>query len=438
MILRLATALLCLLFLAPLIEAQSDDSRNRVEQPGIAFVQDFPSSPPRPRRFTAYQDQTAIGYGDRGFYHFRFEKASRDTKVSASQVKTILLKPVLPDTIITAADRDVLVRMINQYEKAAKAFPSSSTAIMELVEPFSEAVSSFDSGNIRVDGNWVNRVDYLDSQVERYDKQLRAEMGAAPSKTQFDYKRNPFYLEIKALAPTDPYIAERLARIDGDFSSLIARESLEKMLGNLENADLPAQQTKEILDSLAEVKDPTPNVSRILDQSKTAGELTTSTQTLRRSFNAAFSASPATLPELPADLASETGDLVSRMRQFMAGRPPAAMQIPDSQVRNMLSVAEKIPVLRSMLDAKDYTAAAELSSKLATSADAIGTPVKTVFTNIHSHCNAQLERVAALRAEAEELVKSGKKKEAAEKLSEAIEIMPNQEAEQQLSDLNAK
>lgn len=438
MTLRLAAALLCLLTLSPLVQAQSGDARLRVEQPGIAFVQDFPSSPPRPRRFTSYLDQTAIGYADRGFYHFRFEKASRDTKVPASQVKSILLEPALPDTIKTDADRDALVRMINQYEKAAKAFPSSSTAIMELVEPFSDAVSSFDSGSIRVEGNWVNRVDYLDSQVDRYENQLRAGMDAAPSKTQFDYKRNPFYLEIKALAPTDPYIAERLARIDGDFSSLIARESLEKMLGDLENADLPAQQTNEILDSLAEVKDPTPAVSRILDQAKTAAELTTSTQSLRRSFIAAFSASPTTLPELPEDLASQTRDLVSRMRQFAAGRPPAAMQIPNAQARELLSVTENTPTLRGMLDAKDYKTAAELSSKLAASAGAIGTPVKTVFTNIQSHCNAQLERVAALRTEAEELAKSGKKKEAAEKLSEALEIMPDPETEQQLSDLNAK
>lgn len=438
MTLRIAAAWLCLLALATSVHAQADDNRRRVEQPGIAFVQDFPSSPPRPRRFTAYLDQTAIGYADRGFYHFRFEKSSRDTKVPAAQVKTILLEPALPDTIKTDAQRDDLVTMIKKYEKAARTFPSSSTAIMELVEPFSDAVSSFDSGNIRVEGNWINRVDYLDSQVDRYEKQLRAGMDAAPSKTQFDYKRNPFYLEIKALAPTDPYIAERLERIDAEFSALIARESLEKMLGELENPDLPAPQTKQILDSLAAVEDPSPGLSRILEQARTAGELTTSTQSLRRSFIAAFSASPTTLPELPEDLASQTTDLLARIRQFTAGRPPAAIQIPTTLAREMLSVAENTPALRGMLDAKDYQTATELSSKLAKGADTIGAPVKTVFTNIQAHCNAQLERAAALRAESEELAKSGKKKEAAAKLSEALEIMPDPETEQQLSDLNAK
>lgn len=437
MILHIA-AWISLVILAPLIHAQSDDARRRVEQPGIAFVQDFPSSPPRLRRFTAYLDQTATGYAGRGFYHFRFENSSRDAKVPASQVKMILVEPALPPTIKTDADRAALVSIIEKYRQAAQKFPSSATAIMELVEPCAGAVSSFDSGNIRVDGEWLNRVDYLDTQVERYDRQLRAEMDAAPSKMEFDYKRNPFYLEIKTLASTDPYVAERLASIDNDFSVLIARESLEKMLVDLDNADLPAPQTKAILASLAKVEDPSPAVPRILAQSKTATELTATTDALCRSLNAAFSVSPTSLPELPADLVAKTRDLVAQMRQFSAGRPPAAIQVPNTRARDMVAVADGLPVLRSTLDAKDYSAAEELASKLANSADAIGSPVKTVFSNIRNHCAAQLEQVAALRAEAEELAKSGKKKDAAEKLAEALKIMPNPEIEQQRSDLDAK
>lgn len=430
-------------FLAALLAtpawAQTDDARPRVEQPGIAFVQDFPTSQPRLRRFDAYTDQTATGYTGRGFYLFRFEKSSKDTRVPASQVKMILVEPTLPDTILTESDRSNLATVVARFEKASLAFPNSASSIMELANSFSEAIESYDDGNVRVDREWVNKIDHMDRQIARYDTQLRAEMDSAQSKRDFNYKRNPFYLEIKKLAPTDPYIEERLKKIESDFSAILAREDLEAMLVELNNPDLPKQKTTEIIEKLAEVNDPTAVVTRILVQSKTAAELAESCQATRRALNAAFAAivSPLILPDLTPELVTQTQSLMAEIRKFLAGQPPAAIRVPATEARDMLTIAEGVPTLKGMLDSRNLAAATELASKLAGNADSIGGPAKATFSNIKVHCATELERCATLRAEADELAKAGKKKEASAKLAEVLEITTDPEVEKQLAELQA-
>jgi HPt (histidine-containing phosphotransfer) domain-containing protein len=163
-------------------------------------------------------------------------------------------------------------------------------------------------------------------------------------------------------------------------------------------------------------------------------------QDLRRSFNATFAAvaSSSSLPEFPSPLVAKAQDLMLETRQFIAGNPPASIQAPASQARDIITIAESLPTLQGMLTAKDYIAADGLASKLATSAGTLGGPTLVVLKNIQAHCIAQLENVKKLREEAVALAKEGNKKEAAEKLSEALEIMPNPEIDQQISDLLAR
>ncbi len=427
------------LSLIPLL-AQTDDARLRVEQSGIAFVQDFPSSNPSPRRFTAYLDQTATGYAGRGFYHFRYDNSSKDSKVPAAQVKMILVKPILPDSILNEADRKSLLEMVNRYKGASHAAPSSAISIMELVQHFSDAIESYDSGNVRVNGQWIHRIDYLDNKVADCENKLRAGMNAAHSKKDFDYLRNPFYLEIKLLASNDSYIAEKLRSIEAGFASILAQESLEEIMVELDNPNLPAEQAQQLLYKLEKTENPSDAVIRILDQAKIARALMSSFQDLRRSFNATFAAvaSSSSLPEFPSPLVAKAQDLMLETRQFIAGNPPASIQAPASQARDIITIAESLPTLQGMLTAKDYIAADGLASKLATSAGTLGGPTLVVLKNIQAHCIAQLENVKKLREEAVALAKEGNKKEAAEKLSEALEIMPNPEIDQQISDLLAR
>lgn len=427
------------LFLVTPILAQTDDSRPRVEQPGIILIQEFPTSQPKLQRFVAYTDQTATGYSGRGFYLVRFEQSPKDTRVPASKVKMILVKPTLPDTILTDADRSNLAAVVARYEQTSKAFPSSASSIMALVDSFSEAINSYDGGSVRVDGKWISKVEHLDHEIQRYDSQLRAEMDAAKSKKDFNYKRNPFYLEIKKLAQSDPYIEERLKKIDADFSAILAREALAGMLAELENPDLPLQKTSEILASISEVKNPSPMVSLLLSQAKNAKEIAASIQATRRSFNAAFAATApsAELPDLPPDLVAKTQSLMSEVRKFLAGQPPKAIRVPATEARDMVAIAEGLPTLKAALESRNLTAAAELASKLSGNSDSIGGPTKEAFTNIKSECTAKLDRIASLRAEAAALAKGGKKKEAAAKVKEALDISPDPELERQLAELQA-
>ena len=424
------------LFIAPSILAQTDDSRVWIQQPGVAMVQDFPSSPPRLRRFDAFLDQTAVGYSGRGFYVFHFEKSSQQTKLPASLVKLILVKPDLPDPLLTESDRSTLVSTVNRFGSAAKAYPSFAASIMAMVDELAEAINSYDAGSVFVNGVWMNRIDYLDKQVADYESQLRAEMDAAPSKKAFDYTRNPFYLEIKSLS-SDPYIAERLKNIEADFSAILALENLENMIAELDDPKLPTQRTTRIIGLLTSLKEPSPAVSRILEQSKKTAELNESIDSLRRSMNSLFSSNtnPASLPKPPTEIVGQAQSIMSSHRILIAGRPPAAFKVPVSEAQDLAAIAENLTSLQGLLDSKNYKDAGDLAERLVSNAASVGTPTKTGLLNIQTHCVAQTNRIDTLRTEAEQLAKSGKKKDAAAKLTEALEISPNQELEKQLKAL---
>ena len=428
---------LLLLVVSPFTLAQQDPSRQWVETKGIAFVQDFQSSPARPRPFVAYLNQTAIGYPDRGFYHFRFENSSRESKVPAALVKMIVVQPAVPNSILTDNDRAALVAGIKNIEDAAKKNPSAAASILDLADPLITALQRYDKGDILVDGNWVNRVEHADAQVAQYANQLRAGMSAAPSKAAFDYTRNPFYLQIKALADADPYIAETLRSIEAEFNLLIERESLQEMLVELENPDLPRERTQLILAKFSEQKDPSAVIARILDQSQAVADLTATVQILKRSLNNAFdaAATPPVLPELSEELVSKIQGLMTSTRELNAGKPPAALRIPSSEVRDMVAIVDRLPVLRSQLDSKEFAAAGELSGELSAKASIVGAAARQVFANIRNDCASRIQQIADLTEEAETLAAAGNKKEAAEKLSQALEIMPDSAMEERLAEL---
>ena len=154
-------------------------------------------------------------------------------------------------------------------------------------------------------------------------------------------------------------------------------------------------------------------------------------------MNSLFSSitKPASLPKPPTELVGQAQSIMSSHRILVASRPPAAFRVPVSEAQDLATIAENLTSLLGLLDSKNYKDAGDLAERLVSNAASVGTPTKTALLNIQAHCVAQTSRIGTLRTEAEQLAKSGKKKDAAAKLTEALEISPDQELEKQLKDL---
>lgn len=418
--------------------AQVRDGRVFVEKGGVALVKPQPWSPAssaQPVRFSAYSDRRARGHGNQGYFEFRTLPGNGTRQYQAAQVVELIPEPEIPSDITTRALRDRLAAESARLSGVAEAIPVAEQEIGDLVQPLNKAVAEFDSGNVRVNGQWIPKASHLRQEAFRFSKSLRAEMAQAKRKSDFDLESNPHFISLAKLASDDPGTTKTIESLRSEYRALVAAEGVNDALELLRNPETKPAEASVLLGRLRASASPGETAKLVLRQADSAAKLESSAASLRVSLDSALGARP---PLLPPDLAARIQDLSAQANTYRAGNPPAAIPAPLALVGALSDFAAKWPLASDLMAAKDFSAASRELASLEPVCSLVGPGACAGIAELKKTAAVEVDKFQKLRKEGEEALGVKKTAQAVAKFEEALAVMPDKALQEKVDGLKTK
>lgn len=427
-------ALPTVLLLASLCFASAQTPGDSQDTPGIALVKPQAWSKEKEARvfeFASFVDRRAASNPAAGYYEFQTPSGQK-VQHDASKVLRVIVYPDanrIP-TLIQQTDRDKIQEALTEIEALTVRFPATKTYLQPRLVTFSELLTRFDGGEVKVDGKWVQRQQFLDKQAAGLVDILKVEIERASPPGSFNLEDDPKYIELKSMAKDSPRaktLADQMAALQ---AKLARAEKRRQILEKLETPSVPLAEGRVLIAEL-ETLEPTEDPTSILflgnwkAGAKKLEALTKSADELGGRIEPQMTAVKdfATAPELTPETQIKAASLLDENKAFQSSRAPAQLKSANLKSESVDVVANGFVALVPLVKANQYLEAKEILDGMAPRADQVGPESGRVIGELQKIAAAKIEQFTRVREEAKALVDSGKPDEAVAKYEEALAII---------------
>ncbi len=424
------------LFLASICfaNAQTPDGSTVQESPGIALVKPqawSKESEVRVLEFSSFVDRRAASNAAAGYYEFQTPRGNKVQHDSSKVLRVI----VYPDAsripnLVQKTDRDKIQEALSEIQTLVVRFPATKSYLQPKLATFNELLTRFDGGEVKVDGKWVQRRQFLDRQAAALVDILKVEIERASPPGSFNLEDDPKYVELKSMAKDSPRAKTLAAQMVTLHERLLRAEKRRQVLKKLETPSVPIEEARQLvveLQTLEPAEDPASIL--FLEHWKTGtkklGELTESGEDLAGQIEAQMGLVKdfSKAPELTPDTQSEAASLLDANMAFHNSRAPSQLKSANLKAESVDVVANGFVALVPLVKANQFLEAKELLDGMAPRADQVGPESVRVVGELQKVAAAKIEQFSRVREEAKALADSGKADEAVTKYEEALSII---------------
>lgn len=437
-------ALLCLA--AASFGAQPGDGFVVQERPGIVFVKPQPWSKDSEAtmfEFQAFINRTADGGFGAGYYEFRTKTSDRRQIPTARIVKLVTYPDVRQfKEIIHPEDRRLLVSTMDDLQGVTTRYPASRTYLEPFIRQFDDEVARYDSGQVKIKGEWVTRDSYVKGLAMKLADLLKVDISRAKPPSSLRLEDDPKFVSLQELAKTNVDARQLATGISAHFDALVRAEKRGILLAKLERpatslaeaqaavGQLKALQPEEDAQTATVIKTWDSGVAFVETASVKSDALSDQLERELTSFKDGGG-----LPNLSPELRKQISALNAQITHFLNSKPPHQLSGALEKPTAVCQLETAFTRLKTLFADQDFIDAKDALDELAPRAALIGPETVRVVSSVQRKAVEKIEQFTRLRAEGKLLVESGKKREALDKLEAAFAVMPNAETEQQISQL---
>ena len=409
--------------------AQSSDGHAAVEKSGFALVKPQPWSSPSqasPLKFTAYTDRSARGTPGAGYFVFRVANQT-DRQIQVAQIVKVVTQPEVPNNISNQAECDLIKEAIADFRDLSKAYPIAKTFIDEMIKPLAADVVKYESGQIKIDGDWKTKIEVSHQDKTTCETKLKKEFFGAKNPARFDMESNLYYIKLLEFSKGDPELSKRLAALKLEHQRLREQDENKETLSKLNDATLTSNDVDLVIKRLNALPDPDAVVRSILNQAKQAEVIESQVKELRAIIEAKFDSLQSPVPGWSLDDRNKVQKLSQEFDEFKSSAPPAAIHVPIVTIKAIILFDQRLDGIVSAVQEHKYL---EVNTTIATLVDPsskIGVHTQQWVAWLLTFTTTQVAAFTKYRTAAVTLQKEGKYEAALAKYQEALAVMPSPE-----------
>lgn len=414
--------------------AQTPSGSQSQDTPGIALVKPQAWSKEADARvfeFVSFTDRRAASNPAAGYYEFQ-TPGGQKIQHDASKVLRVIVYPDanrIP-TLIRQTDRDKIEEAVKAIEALTVRFPATKTYLQPRLATFSELLTRFDGGEVKVDRKWVQRRAFLDKQAAGLVDILKVEIDRANPPGSFNLKEDPKFIELTTMAKDSPQAKTLADQMLALQEKVLRTEKRSQVLEKLQAPSLSIEESQKLVLELQGLE-PGEDPSSILylenwkTGSKRFEELTTSAVALSAGLEPQLVAVTdfSKVPELTPETLAQATALMEANTAFESSRAPAQLKSANTKAESVGVVANGLVALVPLVNSSQYLEAKELLDGIAPKADQVGPESVRVIGELQKIAASKIEQFTRVREEAKALVDSGKSDEAVLKYEEALMII---------------
>ena len=409
--------------------AQSSDGHVAVEKSGFALVKPQPWSSPlqaSPLEFTAYTDRSARGTPGAGYFVFRIANQT-DRQIQVAQIVKVVIQPEVPNNIYNQAEYDQIKEAIADFRAVLNAHPIAKTFIDEMINPLTADVAKYESGQIKIDGDWKTKIEVSHQDKTTCETKLKKEFFGAKNPARFDMESNLYYIKLLEFSKGDSELSKRLAALKLEHQRLREQDENKETLSKLNDATLSPNDVDLVIKRLKALPNPDVGIRSILNQAKQAEVIESQVKELRAIIEAKFDSLQSPVPGWSSDDRNKVQKLSQEFDEFKSSAPPAAIHVPMVTIKAIILFDQRLDGIVSAVQEHKYL---EVNTTIATLVDPsskIGVHTQQWVDWLLTFTTTQVAAFTKYRTAAVALQKEGKYEAALAKYKEALDVMPSPE-----------
>lgn len=428
-----------------LFAQRGSDGFTLQEVPGIALVKPqawSKESTATVLEFTGYIDRSAVGHGGAGYYEFRLPSGQRRQYEVGRVIKVVEYPD--PDRVLKlldARDREKVEATIRDIEQVIARFPATRSYLAERTKKFASLLETYDSGKVKLDGQWIPRSAYLQSQASRFAKLIKEDIESASPPGSHSLEYDPKYQELLVLAKDSPAAKAMAAELESRNAQLARGERRKQILAKLEDEQLPLAGCLKLVEELRNLspeEDPAASkvVARWADAQKKAQELAEAAKPIAEAMDQKLQGLE--LPEFPAfdneTVVAATG-LGAKVESWKQSQPPPQLAGLITQAQAVAAMADLSSRLKAMLEGRKFLDLQELLATQSANLALLGPNTRQYLEKLGKLAGEKVQAFVTARDEARQLAEAGKLDEARAKYEEAYAIVADESVARSLEQL---
>lgn len=431
-------ALLAVGFLADTTVAsgQSADGFTLQETPGLTLVKPQPwskLSDATVLEFEAFIDRTSTGGANSGYYEFHTRGSNKRQIPSGRVVKVVVYPdPSRIKSLIDLTDRAEVQESVDAISAVMTNFPATKVPLTPSVKALAGEIKKFDSGQIKTNGTWIARKEYISVQAKKLTRLLKADIATANPPDSFELKIDPKYVALVEYSQSDASLKPMVSELLADYTDRMQVEKRGKLLAALADPSITSTRAAAAVAELRTLKpeaDP-PSATYLKSWDAALATLKTShaeAEKLATNLETEMAAIPAGSPEPKLSPALEQGlaDLNRTMMVFKATSPPAPLLADAKKTFAVVAVGVGFKESANLFKENQFLQAQDLLSELSAQAALVGPETTRVVGELQKSASFKIDEFTRLREQAKLLIDSGKAAEALAMYEQAYAVIPD-------------
>lgn len=430
------------------VSAQNADGFTLQETPGLALVKPQPwskLSDATVLEFEAFIDRTSTGGAGSGYYEFHSRGGNKRQIPAGRVVKVVVYPdPARIKTLIGPKERAEVQASIGEITEVITTFPATKVQLTPPLKALAGELKKFDAGQIKTDGIWVARKDYISAQAKKLTRLLKADIANANPPDSFEMKIDPKYVALVEFSQSDPSLKPLVSELLADYTDRVRVEKRGQLLATLADPTLTTAKATATVAELRTLKPETDPASAAYLKSWDAALATVKTSNaqadkLATSLETEMAAVPADNPQPKLSPALEQGlaDLSRTMLVFKATTPPAPLLADAQKTLAVCALGEGLKECASLFEENQFLQAQDLLSNLTSQAVLIGPQTTRVLGELQKTASLKINEFTRLREQAKLLTDSNKAAEALAMYEQAFAVIPDSTVSAEIEKLKA-
>jgi len=378
-----------------------------------------------------------------GYYEFETKQVGK-RQIPSGKVAKVFFYPNAQQTgdIVKPEDRQSLQVMVDEIKGITNEFPASVTYVQPCLKDVQGELAKYDSGNVKINGQWTPATNYLAGKANNLVSQLKSDIVRSTSDTPVDLSNDPRFIALKDLAKANPKLNSAVKEIYDLQQKQLRFQQRAVIITKIGGTGVTLADAEPLVAKLKSLKpeeDPKSAAfvkawdTSVVSADKISQQAAPVVQSLETEM-AAITVQDAP-PALSHDLSNQISSLNGTISLFIATSPPPQILGKIRPARAMCLINSDLPKLNASFEHKQFLEAKETLNELSQDASSIGPSTEKVLAALQRYTADQIDSFSKAREEAKLLADSGKKPEALAKYEAAFEIIPDSAVGDQIAQL---
>lgn len=429
-----------------MVSAQKSDGFTLQETPGLALVKPQPWSKPSDAtvmEFKAFIDRTSTGGAKSGYYEFYTSSGNKRQIPSGRVVQVVVYPdPARIKKIIVPKDREMVQAAVEELTKAIKDFPATKVQLTPSLKALVGELKNFDSGQIKIEGTWIPRKDFIYNQSEKLARLLEADINTADPPDSFDLTMDAKYVALVEYAQSDPSLQPIVNELLATYTARVRKDKRGELLALLADPKVSSTQAVAAVKLLRTLRPEDNPASAAYLQSWDASLDTVKSSRAEADQLAVKIESEMTTvtadtlpPQLSPELATALGNLNQTMTAFKNTKPPPTLLAEADKALTVCTVGEGLKTWITFFSENQFLKAQDLLSEVSHQATLIGPETTRVVGELQKITALKIDEFTRLREQAKLLADSGKLAEALATYEQAYAVIPDSTVSEEIEKL---